>query len=156
MIVNGTIENVQAQRLANGPIAGLSVDVRITEIRPSGPELLEAAFRYEATYEKGLGLLAMNGRLLVRPADATERTLVLQTWNSKKQIPAGFAQEVTNAAHYLCTINAPLATRIVDLAPPIPPMRVEFSGGQPAAPSSARPPAPGASPAARAGRKPKP
>jgi len=130
VIVNGIIDGVEVQRSqALAPVQGLDVDLRFVDVKENG-ENLEAAFVYEANYLKDVGFLRMTGRLLVRPPNREAREDVLKGWQQDKTIPADFAEEVTNAAHYLCTINSPFATRIVDLAPPIAPLAVSLRGKQ--------------------------
>lgn len=150
MIVNGLIEGAEVHRsFEGGPVQALSVDVKVVDVREAGGEV-EASFVYQANYEKDVALLRMTGRLLVRAATPQEKTMVLDTWKSRHVLPAGFVEEVTNAAHYLCTINSPLATRIVDLAPPIVPMRLSF-GQAPGAPANAPAPPMKSAPGAKAG-----
>ena len=123
MILNGRLDSVMAQRLMDGPMQGMDIDLRFVDVRELGDNL-EASFEFEATYQQKIGVLKMAGRLLIQPPTAADKTEVLENWKRDRSLPPGFAQEAVNGAHYLCTINSPLATRIVDLSPPIAPMKV--------------------------------
>lgn len=130
MILNGVIEGVEVQRAKTiGPIEGLNIDIRFVELKEAG-ENVEAAFVYQADYQKEMGILRMAGRLLIKPAGKDEKRDLLKNWEKEQTLPAPFAQEAINAVNYLCTINAPFATRIVDLAPPLVPPQITFQQGK--------------------------
>ena len=130
MILNGRLDSVLVQRMADQPTHGMVIDLRFTDVRDLGDNL-EAAFEYTVDYQKGVGGLKMAGRLLVAPPSPAEKTLVLNSLRRHRSLPGGFAQEAINGAHYLCTINSPLATRMVDLSPPIAPMQINLSTPEP-------------------------
>lgn len=132
MILNGVIEGVEVHRAkVMGPIEGLGIDIRFVDLKDAG-ENVEASFVYQADYQKEMGILRMAGRLLIKPNDAKEKGSLLKNWEKEQTLPAPFAQEAVNAVNYLCTINAPFATRIVDLAPPLVPPQISFTQGKPA------------------------
>ena len=134
MILNGVIESVEMHRSpSDEPVSALDVNVRITDVRDIGGNL-EATFLYEVNYEKDLGLLRMSGRLLVAPPSKEAKNDVLGAWAQGQSTPIGFSQEVINAAYHLCTINSVLVSRIVNISPPIPPLKIDLTKGiQPSA-----------------------
>ncbi|MFH0927699.1 MAG: hypothetical protein V1822_03920 [Candidatus Micrarchaeota archaeon] len=127
MILNGVIEGVEVQRSPQlQPAAQVSIDIRFVDIKEVEGNV-DASFLYEATYSNDAGFLRMNGRLLLKPPSKPELEKLLDAWNSSKSLPPNFAKEAITAAHHMCSINAPLATRIVDLAPPIMPLEITFA-----------------------------
>ncbi len=129
MILNGLIESVEVQRSpVGGPIQSLETDLKITDVKEVQGNL-EATFFYEVKYGQDIGFVRMAGRLLVSAPNKAAQDDVLAAWSKDKSTPLGFSQEVVNAAYNLCTINSVLATRIVNLSPPFPPMSIDLTKG---------------------------
>lgn len=129
MILNGVIESVEAVRSPiMKEIKSLEVDLKIIEIGKVGDNL-EVGFAYEATYGGDIGYLRMGGRILVAPPSKKDMRDVLDAWEKTKTTPIGFSQEVINAAYHMCTVNSVLATKIINLSPPMPPLRIDLTQG---------------------------
>ena len=129
MILNGVIETVEAVRSPIvKEITSLEVDLRITEINKTGDNL-EVGFSYEATYGEDIGYLRMGGRILVAPPSKKDLQEVTESWEKTKTTPLGFSQEVINAAYHMCTVNSVLATKIINLSPPMPPLKIDLAQG---------------------------
>lgn len=150
MILNALIDGVEVRRSPGGDAQGLVVDLRFNDVKANG-ENIEAAFVYQANWEKDIGFLQMTGRLLLKSPSLKARDDVLKSWANDQTLPSDFAQEAMTAAHHVCAINSPFATRIVDLAPPILPMQVRFSPEQTQVGKRAAGPMGGASGAGRMG-----
>lgn len=91
---------------------------------------LSVGFVFSSSYEPNIGLIRMEGELLVTESkENVERALDEWKKTGKKNLPEDIAEKTHNAILSNCIVEATILSREVQLPPPIPTPQVKMGKG---------------------------
>jgi hypothetical protein len=125
LIVGNRITRVEASRDNTEPRKGLNFKINVKDAKISAKKV-DIAYEYIAEYTEGVGLIKMEG---VMTAEEEKSLLekIKKEWSDNKRLPEDYAEVIINAINYFGGINGVLASRIVNLSPPLIPPRFSLS-----------------------------
>lgn len=121
MIVGNKITKIEASRDKDEARTGLNFKINVKDAKISSKRL-EIYYDYLAEYTDGVGAIRMEG-VLAAEEDKALMDKIKKEWEDGKRLPQDYAEVVLNAINYFGGINGVLASRIVNLSPPLVPPR---------------------------------
>ena len=125
MITGGRILGVKGQKMKDGQLDSLNVNLNLEEVKS---EKTRAVIKYTYTvkYEKELAEIAVSGEVYV---EGPEQKEIEESWKKTKQLPVAFAEELLTTIGYTgsavgtliafaLNINAPINVQKVKLQQP--------------------------------------
>ncbi len=120
-IVSGRINSVEARRGQNA-ISNFAMSISIDGLRVGANA--EVDYGYLVTYGNDAGVILLRGTLVIK--DEKKQLQKLQEdWAKEKKLPQEYATLLATTIPRVGMVNALLATKILDLPPPLPPFHVE-------------------------------
>lgn len=125
MIVGNRITKVEASRDSQEPRKGLNFKINVKDAKITAKKV-EISYEYVADYTEGIGKITMEGVLTAEEEKAL-LDKIKKEWNDNKRLPQDYAEVIINAINYFGSVNGVLASRIVNLSPPLVPPRFSLS-----------------------------
>ncbi len=122
VVVRGRITSINAEKLKDGPITGIELNIEFDRVIANG-RFLEVWFVYHARYKEEIGLITLGGFLMFDMEEETAKRIE-KRFSESKDFEPGFAEAVINNINYKCSTDAIFPARILDLTAPIIPPRV--------------------------------
>jgi hypothetical protein len=121
LIVGNRITKLEAAREKEEPRKGLSFKINVRDAKVSGKKV-DVSYDYSADYTEGVGYIRMEG-VITAEEDKALLDQIKKEWADKKRLPQEYAEVILNAINYFGGVNGVLASRVVNLSPPIVPPR---------------------------------
>lgn len=115
MITGGKITAAEVKLEKEGPAAKRNVNIQIKNMKAE-KGVIDIEYTYLVTYGDNAATIRIEGSLLAQEKDAEK---IVESWKKKKDLPAGFAEEVLNAVNYIGSVNGTLIAKVVNLMPPL-------------------------------------
>ncbi|MBN2122062.1 hypothetical protein JW721_03325 [Candidatus Micrarchaeota archaeon] len=125
MIVGNRITKVEASRDKPDPRKGLNFKINVKDAKITAKKV-EIAYEYVAEYTEGVGIIRMDGVITAEEEKAL-LDKIKKEWTDNKRLPQEYAEVIINAINYFGSVNGVLASRIVNLSPPLVPPRFSLS-----------------------------
>lgn len=119
------ITAAEITRSKNEVPTGLSINMSINNVRMDG-EQLEIAFAYRADYAENVGMLRIEGSMLVMPSSKKAAEDMVKQWKDKKKLDDDVSEDVLNNINFACGAHGTLMARVVNLQPPMMPPRIRL------------------------------
>lgn len=117
---------VEAKKEKDGPVSGLNININVDEVKAAGDVLL-LEFTYTVNYSQDMGYIKIRGSAYFR--DATEKVSEIEeNWKETKKLPNEIIQPLLNVVNYSASVNGIFVARVLNLAPPIVPPKIELKG----------------------------
>lgn len=125
MIVGNRITRVEASRDNTEPRKGLNFKINVKDAKVSAKRV-DVTYEYVAEYTEGVGQIKMDG-VLTAEEDKALLDKIKKEWSDNKRLPEDYAEVIINAINYFGSVNGVLASRIVNLSPPLVPPRFSLT-----------------------------
>ena len=130
-IVGERIREISGRKQKSEQIKGLRMNIGIDDVRVNEKNL-EIDYSYTANYDEGVGNLTIKGTILA-VEDAALAKKIADEWKKNKKLPQEYTTVVLSAINYSGSANGTLLARVLNLAAPFIPPRIELS--KPSSPS---------------------
>lgn len=127
MITGGRIDEVEGKKIGeSNTITNLNIDIALNEVKINGINL-EVSYTYTALYgkDKNSTHLTIKGAIFAEE----DKKLVKEIedeWKKAKKLPEAYAEVVINAINYTGIANGTLLARLLNVAPPLIPPRIQL------------------------------
>lgn len=125
MIVGNRITKVEASRDSTAPRKGLNFKINVKDAKITAKKV-DITYEYIAEYTEGVGNIRMDGVLTAEEEKAL-LDKIKKEWTDNKRLPEDYAEVIINAINYFGSVNGVLASRIVNLSPPLVPPRFSLT-----------------------------
>jgi hypothetical protein len=125
LIVGNRITRVEASRDNTEPRKGLNFKINVKDAKVSAKRV-DVTYEYVAEYTEGVGQIKMDG-VLTAEEDKALLDKIKKEWSDNKRLPEDYAEVIINAINYFGSVNGVLASRIVNLSPPLVPPRFSLT-----------------------------
>ncbi len=117
---------VEAKKEKDGAVSGLNININVDEVKSAGDVLL-LEFTYTVNYSEDMGYIKIRGAAYFR--DAAEKVSEIEeNWKETKKLPNEIIQPLLNVVNYSASVNGIFVARVLNLAPPIVPPKIELRG----------------------------
>jgi hypothetical protein len=127
-IVGERIREISGRKQKSEQIKGLNMNIGIDDIRVNDKNI-EIDYTYNVNYEEGVGNLGIKGTILaVEDSDLAKK--ISDEWKKNKKLPEEYMTVILSAVNYSGSANGTLLARVLNLAAPLIPPRIEISKPQ--------------------------
>jgi hypothetical protein len=126
MIVGERVEKLEVNVAKRPERAGFNMNVRILDVKEDG-KYLDVKYEHTIKYTHGDAEIKIIGHLFMDEDEKTKKEL-LESWKKNKKLPNDRMEQVLNSANYLATVYGTVVSRVVNIAPPIIPLRLKLKG----------------------------
>ena len=127
-IIGGRINSVEAKRGQPNAISSFDMSISIDALRVSAKSV-EVDYGYLVTYGNDSGVVLLRGTLMIKD-ERKQLQKVRDGWAREKRLPQEYAALLATTIPRVGMANALLATKILDLPPPLPPFHIEAPAKQ--------------------------
>ncbi len=131
-IMGERIREISGRKQKAEQIKGLGINISIDEVRVSDKNV-EIDYSYTANYEQGVGNLVIKGTILAVEDSALAKKIA-DEWKKNKKLLPDYTSVILSAINYSGSANGTLLARVLNLAAPFIPPRIQLS--KPSAESS--------------------
>ena len=127
-IVGERIREISGRKQKSEQIKGLNMNIGIDDIRVNDKNI-EIDYTYNVNYEEGVGNLGIKGTILA-VEDSGLAKKISDEWKKNKKLPEEYMTVILSAVNYSGSANGTLLARVLNLAAPLIPPRIEISKPQ--------------------------
>lgn len=124
MITGSRIDRIEADRVGEGEMKGLDINISLDDVIVKGEDL-EVKYTYTATYKDTFGRIVITGWLQGKEKKDFAKK-VKDAWEKDKKVPEDYAEQLINMINYTGSANGVLIARVLNLSPPIVPPRIQL------------------------------
>lgn len=124
-IVGERIREISGRKQKAEQIKGLSMNISVDDVRVNDKNV-EVDYSYAANYEEGVGNITIKGTILAIE-DGMLSKKIADEWKKNKKLPEEYTTVILSAINYSGSANGTLLARVLNLAAPLIPPRIELS-----------------------------
>ncbi|MEM3422158.1 MAG: hypothetical protein QXF35_00420 [Candidatus Bilamarchaeaceae archaeon] len=124
-IVGERIREISGRKQKSEQIKGLNMSISIDDVRVNDKNI-EIDYAYAANYEEGVGNITIKGTILA-VEDSVQAKKINEEWKKNKKLPEDYTTTILSAINYSGSANGTLIARVLNLAAPLIPPRIELS-----------------------------
>ncbi len=115
---------VEAEKSKEGPVKGLNININVDDVKAAN-DLLVVEFTYTVNYSDDMGFIKIKGTSYFR--DTADKVKEYESkWAEEKKLSEDVTSILLNVVNYSSSINGIFVARVLNLAPPIVPPKIEL------------------------------
>lgn len=124
-IVGERIREISGRKQKAEQIKGLNMNISVDDVRVNDKNV-EIDYSYTANYEEGVGSITIKGTIIA-VEDTPQAKKIQDEWKKNKKLPQEYTTTILSAINYSGSANGTLIARVLNLAAPLIPPRIEIS-----------------------------